>query len=433
MLISMFCLSGLLRPLWAQDAGSLDNPVARAFPLASSKKGLQVQMVDDALNLGVQHAAINLNLSQLIDPVGQPQNPFWERDGKKFCFRSDYLASLERQIKPLSDRNVLVYMIMLVYASDSPDVNRLLVHPQYDPASRNRVAAWNVQTQEGRDWLTAAFSFLARRWSRPEQPHGRVVGYIIGNEVNSHHAWANRGDVTANEFIDEYLTTVRLAADAVHAQAESPRIYLSLDHFWGRAFNNNPLRTIAGKDLIDRFAYRARQTGDFDWHVAYHPYPENLFQAAFWNDHTALATEQTPRITFKNLEVLTSYLQRDELLYQGRPRRVILSEQGFHSDNTPESLQLQAAAYCLAWKKVESLPGIDAFIYHRHVDHAQEGGLNLGLWGRAPGSTATPLWKKPIHKVFLSAGTPNEQDAFKFALPLVGHPDWDSALQALRN
>ena len=28
------------------------------------------------------------------------------------------------------------------------------------------------------------------------------------------------------------------------------------------------------------------------------------------------------------------------------------------------------AAFALAWQKVGSLAGIDAFIYHRHVDHA---------------------------------------------------------------
>ena len=44
----------------------------------------------------------------------------------------------------------------------------------------------------------------------------------------------------------------------------------------------------------------------------------------------------TPRITFKNLEVLTEYLRRPELLYKGQPRRVILSEQGFHTPDGPD-------------------------------------------------------------------------------------------------
>src|SRR5207247_9808532 len=34
------------------------------FPTAISKKGLQVQMVDDAIALGIKHAAFNVNFSQ---------------------------------------------------------------------------------------------------------------------------------------------------------------------------------------------------------------------------------------------------------------------------------------------------------------------------------------------------------------------------------
>ena len=37
------------------------------YPTAKSKKGLQVEIVEDALSLGVKHAALNFNLSQLID------------------------------------------------------------------------------------------------------------------------------------------------------------------------------------------------------------------------------------------------------------------------------------------------------------------------------------------------------------------------------
>ena len=43
------------------------------YPTAASKKGLQVEMVDDALALGVKHAALNFNLSQLIDPKGDDE------------------------------------------------------------------------------------------------------------------------------------------------------------------------------------------------------------------------------------------------------------------------------------------------------------------------------------------------------------------------
>ena len=68
---------------------------------------------------------------------------------------------------------------------------------------------------------------------------------------------------------------------------------------------------------------------------------------------------------------------------------------------------------------------MDAFIYHRHVDHAHEGGLRLGLWRNAPNSVSEPHSKKQLYELFLKAGTPAWEEAAQFALPLAGMKLWD--------
>src|SRR5690606_11741379 len=132
-----------------------------------------------------------------------------------------------------------------------------------------------------------------------------------------------------------------------------------------------------------------RSAGDLPWNIAFHPYPENLFDAAFWKDESPTFDFETDRITFKNLEVLVAYMQQEPYLFNGEMRRIILSEQGFHSPNTPEGQLVQAAAYAYAYYKIKFLDGIDSCILHRHVDHAQEGGLNLGLWTNLQRQIAT--------------------------------------------
>jgi len=114
------------------------------------------------------------------------------------------------------------------------------------------------------------------------------------------------------------------------------------------------------------------------------------------------------------------------LRYHGEPRRIILSEQGFHSPDNVEGELLQAAAYCYAYRKAASLDGIDAFILHRHVDYRDEGGLNLGLWRRNSDSPrpSEPLAKKKIYEAFRLADTPAWRDAFEFALPVIGIKSW---------
>ena len=168
-----------------------------------------------------------------------------------------------------------------------------------------------------------------------------------------------------------------------------------------------------------------RERGDFDWNVAWHPYPEDLGNPRAWADKTVTHVDNSNKITFKNLEVLPKYLERPELLFKGKPRRIILSEQGFHTLLTPEGEQLQAAAYAFAWEKIQRLPTVDAFIYHRHVDHAHEGGLRLGLWRNAPNSVADPYSKKLIYELFQKADTPAWRSAADALLPVTGLQAWD--------
>ncbi len=398
------------------------------FPESPGKKGLQVQMVDDALALGVQHAALNLNLAQLVDLAGAPGSPAWTNDLRVFHFRPDYLGQMDRQVRSLSEAGAVVSIILLAYQSGQLPLDALLLHPDYSRECPNHLGAFNNRTPEGRAWLTAAIQFLAERWSRPDRQYGRVANWIVGNEVNSHWFWANCGRVTLGQFADDYLQVMRLAQDAVHSQSANSRVYVSLEHHWNIRYpGGDDHQAFPGREFLDYFAARARAGGDFAWHLAFHPYPENLFEPRTWKDISATTNVlTTPRITFKNLELLPEYLRRSELLFQGRPRRILLSEQGFHTPDGADGEAVQAAAYCYAVRKVAALPGIDAFILHRHVDHGQEGGLRLGLWSRdmASSNPAQPQRKKPIYEVFRAAGTSAEDAAFAFALPIIGWTNW---------
>ncbi|HTD65599.1 MAG TPA: DUF5722 domain-containing protein, partial [Candidatus Limnocylindria bacterium] len=256
-----------------------------SYPVAASKKGLQVEIVDDALALGVKHAALNFNLSRIIDPQGDAGSPVWEIDGRRYHFKRSYLESMDQRIKTLSDRGVLVNLIVLTYQSRDPQINRILIHPRCLTNAPNRLGNFNTVTEEGRQWLQAAMEFCAERWSQPDRKYGRVAGYIMGNEVNSHWWWANMGRVRMQEFADDYLRTVRLAHAAVRRQASWARIYLSLEHHWNIRYSaGDEHQSFPGRAFVDYFAARAKKGGDFDWHVAFHPYPENLFEPRFWKD-----------------------------------------------------------------------------------------------------------------------------------------------------
>ncbi len=407
----------------AQIASRYNEP----YPTAASKKGLQVELADDALALGVKHAGLNINLTALFAWSTNEVAVAYEHDRELFHFRRGYLEGMDNQIRTLSQHGVLVNLIVLCYASGQPEVDRVVLHRNYDPNAPNRLGAFNTITPEGKKWFSACLSFLAERWSRPDQKFGRVVGYIISNEVNSHWWWSNLGRATMPEFADDHLRTVRLAHTAIRQQSSWARIYLSLEHHWNIRYPaGDRYQCFPAREFLEYFAHRAKAEGDFDWHLAFHPYPENLFKPDFWHDKTATTNATTPRITFKNLEVLAEFMNRREMQYEGKSRRIILSEQGFHTPDDAAGELLQAAAYCYAYKKVEALDGIDSFILHRHVDHDGEGGLLLGLRRNKPaGGEARP--KKRIYECFRFADKPQWDEAFSFALPIVGLKTWETA------
>jgi len=375
-------------------------------------------MVDDAVALGVQHAGLNWNLAQMID-LTKATNSF--REGS-YYFKRGYIEAMDRQVKTFSDAGAVVSLILLYYKSGNADVDRIMLHPSYSNSAPNNLTQFNTSNAESEGQLRACFEFIAKRYSQPGYAHGRVANYIVGNEVNSHWFWANMGRVSMEEFADDYMRAMRVCHAAVRKHSTSARVYVSLEHHWSMRYEGgDEKQTFAARPFLE---YIAKKAGDFDWHVAFHPYPENLFEPRTWNDKSATMSEDTPRITFKNLEMLTKFLEREPMRHEGKVRRVILSEQGFHSANTPEGELAQAAAYAYAMYRISKMEGIDSMIMNRHVDHQHEGGLNLGVWTRKPDSICTPDRQKKIYDVFKRADAADWEEAFAFALPIIGIKSW---------
>ncbi len=382
------------------------------YPAAESKKGLQVAMIEDAVKLGVKHAAQNVCIGDFMRPAGECARPLlFEHDGAEYVFDGEHAERFDRRLKTLSDHGILVTLILLDSkrweTETSKELYTQLLHPDFLPFKDEpdvHLSAFNMTSDEGIRYYRAFIAFLAERYMKPDGdgdwPHGRAVGMIVSNEVNSGWIWGNAGHKTVEEYMAEYTLAMRLTWQTAAAVFRSARVYISLDHFWTGSQNPaEPTKYYGSRPVLEELSKNAREEGEFPWNVAAHPYPEDLRYPDFWNDKTATDSNDAYRVTFKNLRVLTDFLYREENLYRGNRRRIILSEQGFNSHFTPESEILQACAYGRAYRICMEIPEIDSFILHAHADNAQEFGLNLGLWRRkkdGPGLDAP----KPIYDVF---------------------------------
>ena len=404
------------------------------YPTSRTIKGLQVHMLDDAVALGVGHAALNLNLPTILRPAATPTTITYRMDGRDYFFDGAYLAGFDRRVKELSDHGIIVNLILLNSMKwDSveihPDLRGILPHPAYHP--EGLISAFNVTTAEALDYYKAFVEFTAWRYMQPGAPYGRACGLIIGNEVDSQWIWGNAGEMDVRQYVREYAMALRTAFYAARKQWSEARVYVSLDHLWTIPFGEpdrqeQPGRYYRGHDIIEHLNAIYQSEGNFDWSLAYHPYPEDLRHPDFWNDKTALPSFDSPRITFKNIEILPRYFSQPHLLYNGRLRHIILSEQGFNSDESEESERLQAAAYAYAYWRIERTPGIESFILHAHVDHRDEFGLSLGIWRRDKSSPLpnAPGSPKPIYEVFKGIDGPQREDILAQARAVVGEENW---------
>lgn len=309
------------------------------------------------------------------------------------------LEGVERVLDWAAERKILVSAILL-----APLRHPVLSHPG---AREGHYALANVRREEGLKALVDVVRRLGRR----------VDHWIVGNEVDSAWIWTNAGEMGAAAYMEEYLRVLRVVHLAGRSVNPASRAFISLTHHWNESHRPKDRRFYRGRELLEILEARG---ADFEWGVAFHPYPENLFNPRTWADRTAVEDFDTPRITFRNLAVLDAWLKRDAARFRGRVRGVLLSEQGFHSTPDADGERLQAAALAYAWRQVAPLETIEAFQYHRWIDHEKEGGLRLGLWTCVPGRICEPERRKPIHAVFAALGTPREAEATAFAWPLIG-------------
>lgn len=405
-----------------------EDPTAPPRQPAASKKGMAgVHSGDDLpelLELGVKHITVNVHLEKLISlaPEGAIEHRYC---GKTYYFAPDTIEQFDKVFGFATQNDMVASAILLVPRLDrKTELGRLLTHPD---AVDGHFSMPNVATAEGAQFFAAVIDFLAARYSRDDEAPGRITNWILGNEIDAGWIWTNSGEKTAHEYMDEYTRALRMVHAIVRSHDPHSIAFVSLTHFWAQPFDPSPLRYYAGRELLEILQRQCEVEGNFNWGVAHHPYPQDLFNSRFWEDTLAHDDFETPKITFKNVAVLDRWLHQPRYRFNDRVRTVLLSEQGFHTpDYSAEAEQVQAAALALSWRKVQPLESVEAYHYHRWIDHPHEGGLRLGFRRLADPNAAELHPKKFSWNVFRALGTPDEPAATEFARPIVGDAAWKS-------
>ncbi len=393
-----------------------------------SKKGLGGFSADgpagDIDALGITSVTVNIFLDFLRSDPGPDRIPF-RYGGQQFYADAAAIAKYDKTLKYAASRNLIVSAILLVpKATNQKDssLGKLLAYPHSDPSGI--YAMPNVESAEGLQVYAAALDFLAERYSRPDKQFGRIHHWIMHNEVDAGWVWTNAGDKSQLTFMDMYIKSMRAMYLIARQYNPHARVYISLTHFWNWTEDKH---FYLPRQMLDELTEFSRQEGDFDWSIAYHPYPESLFKPRTWDDKRVSFSLDSQLITFKNIEVLDAWTTQPATFYRGQtPRTIFLSEQGFNSESYSASdLADQAAGLAYAWKKIEHLDSIEAMQYHNWIDNRGEGGLRIGLrkFRDEPGD---PLGRKPIWYLYQKLGTPEEDAACEPYKKIIGISDWNA-------
>ena len=348
---------------------------------------------------------------------------------KTYYFDKTQVDVLDRTMNAAFTRNIVVAAIILIQKASQcadPEIGRLLQHPNY--TSEGIFTMPNMTNPESVNCYGASLDFLANRYCRSDNSFGRIHHWIMHNEVDAGLSWTNMGEKPMIVYMDTYIKSMRLCYSIARNYDENSEVFGSFTHSWASAVEP---RFYAAKEMLKTLVDYSLAEGDFQWGVAYHPYPENLFEPKTWNDPNATFSMNSPLITFKNLEVLDTWIKKPENKHRGTVKRTVwLSENGTNSKTYGEQdLKEQAAGFAYTWKKIKTLDGIDAFQWHNWIDNRYEDGLRIGL-RRFPDDQSEPGGKKPVWFVFQAADTNQENVVFDPYKSVIGINNWSEVLHS---
>ena len=287
---------------------------------------------------------MNIELGGLINLDSTSESIDYAHQGKTWRFNAKAVQEHDKNIRQLTEMGIVTSAILLVGKNAET-----LVHAEYNSAGIYSMA--NLTTQAGSDLYRAVVSFLAERYSRPDKYHGWITHWIVFNEVDYGWIWTNMGETPMATYMDTYEKAMRLTYIEARRFNPTAEVFISLTHHWSYS-PADTFKAYPPRALLDRMADYSALSGNYQWAIAYHPYPQSLLKPRTWEDTQATASFDTRYITPKNIEVLDAYLHQERFLHDGEVRTVLLSEQGYHTpDYSEQSMIDKAAAIAYTWEK----------------------------------------------------------------------------------
>lgn len=340
----------------------------------ASKKGLQGI---ESANLMTKHSLYNLIITEYINTSGGTGYESLGTYTSGGSTRTYYLnvlglSKVGEQLRTTKQKSELETISVVLLA-------RKMAGITYSGGGASPYFAFDTWSDQGVKLNTKLMNLI-----------GQCLGssaeyFIMQNEVNNPDSWMEMGKCSSiDEYVLYYEKACRLLNNGLKASGSQAKVMVSLDYYWNSTDGNR----YNARDLITKFAAKAKAGGDYDWGLAHHTYPVPLTEPSFTDDSSLglKHDESTNFISLINLDVLTNYFKKSEMLYNNTVRDIVISEAGFNAYNKGKiDEETQAAMYAYAYYKIETIPEIKAFIIRANVDLSPEPemGLYFGMYDQS--------------------------------------------------
>ena len=373
-----------------------------SMPVPFSKKGLKIRLMSDAQQLGIAHTVVDIALNEMIsDDVNSAH--MVTLDGKSYFFNSSYVNLLDHKIKVLTDSDINVYaQIVLSPPSNTKSESAKKLYYTTDISSAKYYAVC-PNNDKACEYYYAALKFIASRYTVQNGKYGFVGNYIIGNTVNSNRFGNYAGQMALSEYTNDYCKIFRTAYAAIKGTYSNAVLHTSVNGCFNTPLSHSTpdfSLDYTAYDFLSLFNAQLKKGGNILWSLCAELGTADISRSDFWNE-SVFHSSDTPYITMKNPDVLTSFINSGEFALDGHSRHLTISGCAFTAkDNADKEQKNQAAAYALAYYTAEANSLIDAFIYSSHVDLKTDTCENSGLYTRREDTFQLADKPKEIYEVF---------------------------------
>ena len=122
----------------------------------------------------------------------------------------------------------------------------------------------------------------------------------------------------------KFQRAFRVFYTAMKSVSANDNVMFSIDHYWNMLPEAAPVGKYKRKDILLAFHNYVY------YGLALHPYPYPMTSPNFWDDDKTGKVNDTmdsPVVNFKNLHVITDFMQMDSMRNQkGQVRKIFLTE-----------------------------------------------------------------------------------------------------------